>query len=140
MTTVTQQIRLTATRGEPHFLRSLFIGLLESSHWALSFQPLTFKKFEKFNTQRKNIYKITKVLLWYIEFHDAPDKWMEDDKAMEVCSIWKPYTTHYQCIECSLKFGTNQYFCNYFSLSAVQNCHNLYHKQEVLWKEAWWQQ
>ena len=62
-------------------------------------------------------------------FHDAPDKWMEDDKAMEVCSIWKPYTTHYQCIECSLKFGTNQNFCNYFSLSAVQNCHNLYHKK-----------
>ena len=29
------------------FLKSIFIGSLESSFWALSFQPLTFKKFQK---------------------------------------------------------------------------------------------
>ena len=29
------------------FLKSFLIGSLESSHWALSFQPQTFKKIQK---------------------------------------------------------------------------------------------
>ena len=44
--------------------------------------------------------------------------------------VWKPYTTtQYKCVQCSLQFGKDQYFCNDYSLGAIHNCHDLYHKK-----------
>ena len=39
------------------------------------------------------------------------------------------YDMRCKCVECSMKFGRNHYFCNDFSLGSVQNCHDLYHKK-----------
>ena len=40
------------------FFKSLFIGLLESSHWAISFQPLTFKNSK--NSRRKKYTNLSR--------------------------------------------------------------------------------
>ena len=39
------------------------------------------------------------------------------------------YHTHYKCVQCSMKFGTDHYFCNGFSNDITRNCHDLYHKK-----------
>ena len=39
------------------------------------------------------------------------------------------YDTRYKCIECNMRFGKNQYFCNDFSNGITRNCHDLYHKK-----------
>ena len=49
----------------------VIIGLLESSHWALSFQPPTFKKFQKLT--EKKIIEIEHGATMR-GFQDAPDK------------------------------------------------------------------
>ena len=41
----------------------------------------------------------------------------------------RSYDTRYKCIECSMKFGKDQYFCNDFSKGVTRNCHVLYHKK-----------
>ena len=41
----------------------------------------------------------------------------------------RSYDTRYKCIECSMKFGKDQYFCNDFSNGVTRNCHDLYHKK-----------
>ena len=41
----------------------------------------------------------------------------------------RSYDTRYKCIECSMKFGKDQYFCNDFSNGVTRNCHDLYHKR-----------
>ena len=43
--------------------------------------------------------------------------------------VRKSYLTHYKCIECSMQFGKDQYFCNDFSNGVTRNCHDLYHKK-----------
>ena len=44
-------------------------------------------------------------------------------------TVRKPYSTHYKCVECSMKFGTDHYFCNDYSKHDTRNCHDLYHKR-----------
>ena len=39
------------------------------------------------------------------------------------------YDTRYKCVECSMKFGKDHYFCNDFSNGVTRNCHDLYHKK-----------
>ena len=39
------------------------------------------------------------------------------------------YHTHYKCVQCSMKFGTDHYFCNDYSKHDTRNCHDLYHKK-----------
>ena len=43
--------------------------------------------------------------------------------------VRKPYLIHYKCVQCSLGFGTDHYFCNDFSLGDTRNCYDLYHKK-----------
>ena len=40
-----------------------------------------------------------------------------------------PYKTHYKCVQCSMKFGSDHYFCNDYSKHDTRNCHDLYHKK-----------
>ena len=44
-------------------------------------------------------------------------------------SVRVSYHTHYKCVQCSMKFGKDQYFCNDFSNGVTRNCHDLYHKK-----------
>ena len=44
-------------------------------------------------------------------------------------TVRKPYSTHYKCVQCSMKFGSDHYFCNDFSNNITRNCHDLYHKR-----------
>ena len=65
--------------GKPRFFTSFFIGLLESSHWALSFQPPTFENSE--NWKRKILLKFT-VLLRI--FWDARDEYIQNVESSEI--------------------------------------------------------
>ena len=44
-------------------------------------------------------------------------------------TVRKPYSTHYKCVQCSMKFGSDHYFCNDYSKHDTRNCHDLYHKR-----------
>ena len=44
-------------------------------------------------------------------------------------AVRKSYLTHYKCVQCSMKFGKDHYFCNDFSNNDTRNCHDLYHKK-----------
>ena len=49
---------------------------------------------------------------------DQCPRWKRDDLKCDDKTAWKPYVTHYECVECSMKFGTDRYFCNEFSLNS----------------------
>ena len=55
--------------------------------------------------------------------------WNRDDLKCKGKTVRKPYSTHYKCVQCSMKFGTDHYFCNDFSHGDTRNCHDLYHKK-----------
>ena len=44
-------------------------------------------------------------------------------------TVRKPYSTHYKCVQCSMIFGSDHYFCNDYSKHDTRNCHDLYHKR-----------
>ena len=44
-------------------------------------------------------------------------------------SVQVIYHTHYKCVQCSMKFGKDHYFCNDYSKHDTRNCHDLYHKK-----------
>ena len=41
----------------------------------------------------------------------------------------RSYDTRCKCVECSIQFGKDHYFCNDFSLGITRNYHDLYHKK-----------
>ena len=47
-----------------------------------------------------------------------------------------PYKTHYKCVQCSMKFGKDQHFCNDFSNNDTRNCHDLFVSQKVPWERC----
>ena len=97
-----------------------------------SIESLTMQRHQ-FNTRKK---KYT-----WLEHHSVCNK--DHGRCnWEKCPGWnqttkeanRSYDTRYKCVECSMRFGKDHYFCNDFSLDVTRNCNDLYHKK-YHWKD-----